>query len=176
MGNSEATRADEVDARKYATKVAKPAIVVQATPDYADGDAVGGLITLADFARLDGGSGGLTRIGLRSLIAGFDVTVHVFDEDPAASTFTENTALVIHADDQDKILRSFSVAAADWVAPQGSSPWYTAELIEPGIAASFLSYQSADGSRDLFFACEADGAINFGTVADLTAIIAAENN
>jgi hypothetical protein len=153
----------------------RPAIAVQATPDYSDGDSVGPLVTMTNFARAAGGSGIITRFSLRSLInIGVQNFVHIFDSNPAASTFTDNAALAIHANDRDKILKTIAIAAADWVAPKGASPWYTVELIGVGAAIPYLHYDLSAG-RNLYFAIEADGAINFATTADLSAIVSAEN-
>lgn len=159
------------------TRVVRPVIAVQASPDYSDGDCVGGLITLTDFARVEAGSGLITRLQLRSLID-IDVQtfVHVFDGDPSASTLTDNGALSVHANDRAKLLKTFTVAAADWADPKGGSPWYTAELID-AVAGQLthLAYELTSG-RDLYLVIEADGTINFSSTADLAALIAAENN
>jgi hypothetical protein len=153
----------------------RPAIAVQATPDYADGDSVGPLVTMTNFARAGGGSGIVTRFALRSLISiGVQNFVHIFDSNPTASTFTDNAALVIHANDRDKILKTIAIAAADWVTPKGASPWYTVELVGVGAAIPYLYYDLSAG-RNLYFAIEADGVINFASTADLAAIVTAEN-
>jgi hypothetical protein len=159
------------------TTVLAPAIAVEATPDYSDGDAVGGKVALSNVARVAAGSGYLTRFQLRSLISiTVQTFVHIFSANPAASTFTENGALSIHADDRAKVLKTIAIAAGDWVAPKGGSPWYTVEMIGPkGGLIDFLPYQLASG-RDLYFAIEADGTINFASTADLACLVAAENN
>jgi hypothetical protein len=156
--------------------VIRPTITVQATPDYADGDAVGGLVTMSNFVGGAGGAGILTRFGLRSLISiGVQTFVHIFDSNPTASTFTDNGALSIHANDRAKLLKTIAVAAADWVAPKGASPWYTVELIGVGALIPHLYFDLASG-KSLYFALEADGAINFASTGDLAAIVASENN
>lgn len=156
--------------------VVRPAIAVQATPDYSDGDSIGPLVTLTNFVGGPGGAGIITRFQLRSLISiGVQTFLHVFDANPAASTFTDNSALVIHADDRAKLLKTIAIAAADWVAPKGASPWYTVELIGHGATYPYLWFDIATG-RNLYFALEADGTINFASTADLAAIVAAELN
>lgn len=152
-------------------RVVRPTIAVQATPDYSDGDTIGGLVTLSDFARRDAGSGLIMRFTLRSKI---DITVssfiHIFDQNPSASTFTDNAALVIHADDAAKILKTITVASTDWADPKGGSPWYTAEVIGPGGILERLGYQLPTG-KSLYFVPEADGTINFSATTDWSAII-----
>lgn len=156
----------------------RPTIAVQATPDYSDGDSVGPLLTLTNFARgVSGGSGIITRFQLRSLInITVQTFVHIFDANPSASTFTDNAALSIHASDRSKLLKTFAIAAADWVAPKGASPWYSVELIGPSASMPYLYYDLSSGSREIYCAIEADGTINFSSTGDLAAVISAENN
>lgn len=157
------------------TKVIQPAITVEATPDYSDGDDIFGKLSLA-VARNAAGSGYLTRLQLRSRIAiAVPTFLHIFSADPAASTFTKNAAMVLHANDQAKPLKTFAIASGDWVAPKGVSPWYSVELIGFGALAQSLAYQLASGT-DLFAALEADGTINFGSADDIGMIVASENN
>lgn len=153
----------------------QPAITVDATPDYSDGDDIFGKLTLP-VARVAGGSGYLTRLQLRSRI---NITVgtflHIFDADPSASTFTKNAAMVLHANDQVKLLRTIAISSADWIAPKGVSPWYTVELIGAGAAIPSLAYDLASGVN-LYAAFEGDGTINFGSTDDINMVVAAENN
>lgn len=154
----------------------RSALAVQ-TVAYADGDVVGPLRTLSNFARGKGGSGIITRFVLRSLT---NITVqtflHIFDSNPSASTFTDNAALVLNSVDRAKILKTIAIAAADWAAPKGVNPWYTVELIGVGAAIPYLYYDLTSPDRNLYFAIEADGAITFASTSDLAAIISAENN
>lgn len=153
----------------------RPTITVDASPDYSDGDDIFGKLSLP-VARVAGGSGYLTRLSLRSRI---NITVgtflHIFDSDPSASTFTKNSAMVLNSADQAKILWTFSVLAADWVAPKGVSPWYTVALVGVGAAIPSLAYQLASGVN-LYAAYEADGTINFGSTDDIAMVVASENN
>lgn len=165
------------------TRVARPSLTVQATPDYSDGDCVGGLITLDRFARTSpqgdgvGGSGILTRLTLRSLIdISVPVIFHLFDANPSASTFTDNSAMTIHANDRSKLLKSIEMAAADLADPHGAESMYVAELLGPGgVFDGYLPYELPSG-RDLYLAIEADGTINFSSAADWSLIVAAEQN
>lgn len=151
----------------------RPAIAVQATPDYSDGDSIGPLVSVS----IPGNGGLVTRLQLRSLISiGVPVFVHLFEGNPTASTFTDNSALSIHANDRAKLLKTIAVAAADWVAPKGASPWYTVELVGLGAAISHIYFDLGNSSRTLYLAFEADGTINFASTADLAAALAAEVN
>ena len=152
----------------------RPDIAVQATPDYVDGDAIGPKITLANFARYSGGSGVISRLQLRAKNSGGIVVqsfLHIFDSDPSATTVTDNGALTIAAGDHAKILKTIPIAAADWAAPKGASPWYTCEAIGRYGLMEYLEYKLPSG-RDLVLIWEADGTINFGAPDDAAMVIA----
>lgn len=158
------------------SRVVRYSLAVAATPDYSDGDAIGNLLTLSDFARVAAGSGLITRLQLRcTMNPGVQSFVHLFDANPSASTVTDNAAVVIHANDRSKILKTIAIPAASWVTPKGASPWYTVELVGPkGGLNDYIAYQLAAG-RDLYVAWEADGTINFGTDT-VEVLVSAENN
>jgi hypothetical protein len=155
------------------SKVVRPTITVQASPDYSDGDAIGPLVTLSNFARYAAGSGLIARLALRNKLSG-GITVqtflHIFDSNPSSTTVTDNGALTINSADYSKILRTIAIASSDWVAPKGASPWYTVDVIGPGGLLERLGYQLPSG-RDLFLIWEADGAINFATTGDVEALV-----
>ena len=155
------------------TTVAKPTITVD-TAAYADGDDVIGKVSVP-VARGKGGSGLLTRLQLRSRT---NITVqtflHIFDRNPSASTFTANAAMSLAAADYAKLLKTFAIAAADWVAPKGVSPWYTVELLSPA-GLPYLAYDLGTDDAALYMALEADGAITFGG-ATYFGIIAGSDN
>jgi hypothetical protein len=68
--------------------------VVQSTPDYSDGDVIGGKMTLAAVA-FAGNSGAILSAAVYSaadIAAAIPIRVMLFNADPAASTFTENSA------------------------------------------------------------------------------------
>lgn len=155
------------------TKVTRPTFAVQASPDYSDGDCIGGLITLTDFVARRETGGLIDRWTLRTALSG-GITVqtflHIFDSNPSASTFTDNSALSIHANDRSKILQTIAIPAASWSAPKGASPWYTVNAIGRSGIMEYLVYDLASG-RDLYFAWEADGTINFAATTDVDMII-----
>lgn len=160
------------------TSVFRPTVTVQATPDYSDGDSIGPLLTLTPFASEPGGSGIITRFQLRSLISiTVGIVVHIFDANPSASGFSDNSALSIDATDRDKILKSFTVASTDWVVPKGANPYYTVELSSlVQWPSSGIGYDLAGITTDLYIALEADGTINFASTADLGMIVGYEEN
>lgn len=156
------------------TTVSKPTITVD-TSAYADGDDIAGKITVP-VARGKGGAGLLTRLQLRSRT---NITVqtflHVFDRNPSASTFTANSAMALATADYAKLLKTFTIAAADWVAPKGVSPWYTVELLLP-TGLPYLAYDLDPDTSALYMAFEADGAITFGGASYLGLIAGSDND
>jgi hypothetical protein len=103
-------------------KVGRPITVVSKTPTvqaaaYADGDLVGGKIDWVNAARVSGGGGRITSAIITDLAAqsaAFDVIL--FDSDPAATTFTENSPLDVADADLVKIIGVFRVATTDYSA------------------------------------------------------------
>jgi hypothetical protein len=155
------------------TSTVRPSIVVGATPDYSDGDSVGGLITLSGATRGVGKSGLFHRFELRNKLSGgilVQTFVHIFDANPSATTFTDNGALSINSADYSKILKTITIPAASWVTAKGASPWATCELIGNTGIVEFLGFQTLSGS-DMYFAIETDGTINFAAVDDMAAVV-----
>lgn len=147
------------------------------TAAYADGDTMGGKITITDFARRVGGSGNISRLQLRTkLTLASTIFVHIFRENPSASTFTDNAAMVLNSADEAKLIDTITVLAADWGAAEGVNPWRTFECIDPGLGRRMYPYKCAALSRDIYLAFEADGAVDFVAATDFGVIIAAENN
>jgi hypothetical protein len=156
------------------TTVVKPAITVDTTA-YADGDDIFGKLSVP-VARTAGGSGFLTRLQVRTrTLPTVGMFLHVFDENPTASTFTRNAATVLHANDVGKVLKTFSILAADWVAPKGVNPWYTVELLGPTATMLSLAFSLASGAA-LFMAGEIDGAITWGGADYLGLVVTSETN
>lgn len=101
------------------TIVKRPAVVVD-TNIYADGDNIGGLLTLSNVGHTSGANTGIlqdvTLVEADSSPQNAAIDVMFFDANPSASTFTNNIATVIHADDEDKIIGVAQLAAANYVA------------------------------------------------------------
>lgn len=93
--------------------------IVPATPTvdagaYADGDALSALMEFNFSER--GNNGVLTWLGIRSQTAvAVKSDLHLFNDNPSASTITKNAALTIHANDRAKNFHSIAILAADWV-------------------------------------------------------------
>lgn len=157
------------------TAVVKPEITVD-TSAYADGDDIMGKLSVP-VARSRGGAGFLTRLLLRSRTSIAVTTfLHVFDRNPATSTFTKNAAMALTTADYEKLLKTFAILSTDWVAPKGVSPWYTVELVGPSAGLSVLAYSLASVDSELYMAYEADGAITFGGAAYLGLVASSDND
>ena len=142
------------------------ALVTQATPDYSSGDLCGGKLAFSRFTRKVNGSGLIKRLNLLSIDAvGVAATFLLFRADPAASTFTENSAFTIHADDLPNLLRAIPVPSAGWVTLTGTA-YYETEL------ALNIPFQAA--SDDLYGALVPGGTLNLSSAASIIAILGGE--
>lgn len=79
---------------------------------YSTGNALGGLMTIANAARVSGsagaaGTGGILtglQLNSKTIQTGVQVDVFIFDANPTGSTCTDKTAFVIAAADFDKVV------------------------------------------------------------------------
>jgi hypothetical protein len=138
----------------------------EATPDYDDGDVIGGKMTLSNLGRVLGGSGSLTSAAVYSKVdigASIPIRVIVFNANPADSTFTENSAPSIHANDLAKIIGVIDLSQR-------------LDLGTPVVlfAAPFeLVFKLPDGADDAYAVAIAGGTINLGSTTDLTFVFGA---
>jgi len=142
---------------------------VEATPDYADGDVIGGKMTLTSAARESGGSGAFVWGHVYSLVdigTSIPIRVILFNEDPTNSTFTENSAVSVHADDLAKIVGIINLdQRLDLGTPVAL---YTAQPVN----VPFVLTSGANA----YAVAVAGGAINLGSAADLTFVFGVEQN
>ncbi len=143
---------------------------VEATPDYSDGDVIGGKQTLTAIAREDGGAGAIVWGHVYSLVdigASIPIRVLLFNANPSASTFTENSALSVHANDLAKIIGILDLSQRlDLGTPV---VLYAAQPVN-------IPFECAAAADDLYAVAVAGGTINLGTAADLTFVFGAEND
>jgi hypothetical protein len=135
---------------------------------YADGDAIGGLLSFANFAERD--SGLITRVGIQALVNFGPVIVHLFNAQPAQSTFPDNGLIVLHANDKDKRFRSILIVAAD-VVDAGIGGFEACKYVsEP------FQFQAGATVRNLYAAIEATAAVTIAAGPDTAMWIGAELN
>jgi hypothetical protein len=97
------------------TFVVAPAITVTAGAYHANDD-VGGVLTLANAARVSGKGTTLTRVSiLDAANQKAQLEMLFFGATPADSTFTDNAAPVIHANDVAKFVGRVTVYASDYL-------------------------------------------------------------
>ena len=130
---------------------------VSATPNYADGDNMGGLISLTDIygPETAGQGGGLIQSVLISDAAlnGLQIDAWFFDANPSSSTFTDNAAMSIHASDVNKVIGR--VPVTDW--DRSSQFGFAENLAMPFVTAANI----------LYMALEARGAHNLAATTDI---------
>ncbi len=153
----------------------RPTFAVLASPDYTDGMTVGGLITLTNFAKSDGGSGTMTRFCIESTIPiAVDTYLHIFCANPADSTFTDGQAAVLHANDKLKKIITIELLSSKWRPPKGVDAVYSIEAINPGDGRILVPFTVTSG-RNLYVAWETNGTINFGATTNVNMIVGTEN-
>jgi hypothetical protein len=142
------------------TRVISVTPTVEATPDYSDEDVLGGLMSIANAARVAAGTGIVTFLSVSSKV---DITVAMrvmfFKSNPSATTFTENSTLALNAADYDKILGHVDIADTDWI-----------DLGTPELATKTninIPFQLSTGTT-LYAVATAQGTINLGSTSDLT--------
>lgn len=179
-GNAKVVIYDGPDPLTYGpvveTKVVRPTWTVD-TAAYAQNDCVGGLITLTDFAREDGGAGTITDWRFRSILNINQATqLFIFDADPTLSTTTDNATFALHVSDYSKLVRILNLPSASWRAPSIKDPFYSLGAID--VSASpirdRIPYHLPTG-RDLFAALVTDGALDFVAATDFTCLVSVEN-
>lgn len=132
--------------------------VIEATPDYTTGDIVGGKLTVADERLKEGSVARLKRIIINDKAAqGITFDVVLFSADPSGTTFTENAAAAIAADDSTKVLDVVSVSTHTVLGAATKVSTSGALDIPISLAASTL-----------YFCLIIRGTGNYAAVDDLT--------
>lgn len=135
------------------------ALVVTAGAYHAN-DVIGGLLTLSNAVRVSGGTALLQSLFvLDAANQKAAMEILVFNSNPSASTFTDNAAPVIHADDRAKIIRRISVLASDYVTIGGLA----IADISPGSRVV-----KAAGSRNLYMVITTPGTPTYVATSDLS--------
>lgn len=151
------------------TLFVRPAITVD-TAAYAAGDTIGGIVTVTGAVRASGGTGIIQQIVLTDLANQKPaLEIRFFDANPAAGTYTDNNATVLHATDQAKALGRITVATSDWLTT-GSIATCTLRNIGLGIKAasgtSVFMVITAGGTSAPDFAAATDLLLLLVVLAD----------
>lgn len=130
---------------------------------YADGDAIGPLMSYSSIVNLDGYGGfihSITLIDRGAQDAVLDVIF--FSGNPSASTFTDNSEMVIAAADQAKIIGTVPIAAADYTTVSSGVSVAT-------IRGVGLVFDCSSAGSHLYAAIRNNGGTpTYLTTADLT--------
>ncbi len=138
---------------------------VLATPNYTSGDLIGGKQELLNAVEEEEGGGIIRGVSIADAAnQKLQIDAVFFNANPSNTTFTENSALVVHADDLDKIIGAvvvgtyFAFNANAFGQPSG-------EVRIPFILG---------GGTSLFLAMISRGAHNLAAVTDLDVRVAIE--
>lgn len=129
---------------------------------YAQNDLFGGKMTIPGAALADYGTGRIRSITLCSKIAfTADVRVIFFSEDPSNTTFTENGALAISADDVAKVI-GWTLLDASAIGIDLGTP----DALHIGDLE--IPYEITEAGTSLYACMKIDGAHTPGTTSDIT--------
>jgi len=137
--------------------VVAPTITVTAGA-YDANDNIGGTLTLTGAARVAGGGTALTRITVTDAAnQKAQLELLFFSANPSASTFTNNAAPVIHADDIAKLVGRLTVYASDY-----------ATINAKGIAClANIGLAMVPTTADLYLAIMTPGTPTYAATSDL---------
>lgn len=136
---------------------------VTASPDYSDGDNIGGLIsiTLPPFTRP-------FYVSYCSILSKAAITVAVdllvYSSNPSVSTFTDNDAQSLHASDVTKLLDAVRFADTDWRAAGTPVVQGTRNLNIPIAPVARIAYFSLVARGTINLASTSDITVNFGFI------------
>lgn len=140
--------------------------VVEATPDYATGDLIGGKQEFADAVEEIKGAGAIRGLTITSAVAlSTQIDCIFFDADPVNTTFTENSAFALHANDLDKVIGAVKVDTFFAFSANAMGV--------PSFGEMCIPFNLTAGTS-LWVAMVARGAINLASASDLQVRIAIE--
>lgn len=122
-----------------------PALLTVDTNAYASGDLIGthsgGKLTFTNVLGKGSQEGWLRQVVIldrSNQKSALDLLL--FNADPSATTFTDNSAFAVHADDMDKVIALVPVAAADYVSVSTTLAVYVKDWERPLKAAASTLY------------------------------------
>lgn len=135
-----------------------PTLTISASPDYADGDVVSGIVTFPTVNYASGKGVVLDKLTLcEDSGQAPALRIIFFKATPASGTYTDNSALAWGAGDLANIVGGFSVATADWVVTVSKSE----------VTYKDLNIPMAASATSLFALIIAKGVYNAAATDDL---------
>lgn len=142
-GGASESHIGEVGGNQITVQVAQ---TVTASSAYTSGNAIGGLITVANAARVSAGSGILQSVVVNSKSAQTSqIDIFIFSANPSGSTCTDKTAFSLAAADFDKVLGVVTVTA--WFSAGTPSVGQAQNLAMPYALASGTSVYACAVTR-----------------------------
>lgn len=139
---------------------------VSASPDYASGDAVGGIMTFAGVTRGDGGTAYITAVLINSKAANTaQMDLFLFSANPSSSTVTDNAAFALHADDAPNLIGVVPV-----------SNWYSGGTPSVGFSDTCRVPVQGQAADDIYGVLVARGAVNLASTSDISVFLTPDKN
>ena len=160
--------AAEIGSNQIAVQVAQ---TVTASSAYTSGNAVGGLITIANAARVSGslgsgGSGGiLQNVAVNAKSAQTTaMEVWIFNSNPSGSTCTDKTGFVLATADFDKVVGVAPIPGT----PANNSGWFSGSTGSVGMAANLALAYDLSSATSLFACLVTRSTPTFSATTDIS--------
>jgi hypothetical protein len=154
----------EVGGNQITVRVAQ---TVTASSAYASGNAVGGLMTLANAARVSGSAGAPGTSGLiQNVVVNSQsaqtaqVDVFFFSSNPTGTTCTDKTAFSLASTDFDKVLGVATIPA--------TTGWYSGGTASVGQAPNLAMFYALSSSTSLYACAVVRGTPTFSATSNIS--------
>lgn len=144
------------------------------TSAYADGDLIGTKLTFSNIFANIVEHGLLRQVQLLDKVKqGETINLVLFSEDPDSTTFTDNAAFAVHADDLDKVCAVIPLTTHQAFSVNGVS---YADNLQIPVRATLTDTTDRDERRTLYGALVSGGTPNYSTASDLTVRICVQQD
>ncbi len=138
--------------------------VVSASPDYSTGDCIGSLLTFQPVVLAAGHDGTIQSVTVNCKVANTAaMDLMLFNANPSASTFTDNSAPAVHANDLAKVIGVVNITKWTSVGSNSQSMGEANNLAFPVELATTAAYG----------VLVARGTVNLASTSDITVTLRA---
>jgi hypothetical protein len=137
---------------------------VSASPDYSTGDCVGSLLTFQPVVLAAGHDATVQAVTVQCKVANtVAMDLILFNANPSASTFTDNSAPAVHADDLAKVIGVINITKWTSMGSNSQSMGEATNLAFPVELATTAAYG----------VLVARGTVNLASTSDITVTLRA---
>jgi len=138
--------------------------VVSASPDYSTGDCIGSLLTFQPVVLASGHDATIQAVTVQCKVANTSaMDLILFNANPAESTFTDNSAPAVHANDLAKVIGVINITKWTSMGSNSQSMGEATNLAFPVELATTAAYG----------VLVARGTVNLASTSDITVTLRA---